>query len=62
MKGLRKEGDAFTRCIGFLSDFHSPRDKAASALGEETDQEYQDFQWWLARSGGGNWQLMTWGY
>ena len=46
MKGLQKEGDAFTRCIGFLSDFHSPRDKAASSvLGEETDQEYQGFQW-----------------
>ncbi len=63
MNELRKDGDAFTQCIEFLSDFHSPKDEAASsALGVEADQEYRDFQWWLARSDGGDWQLVTWGY
>ena len=63
MNELRKDGDAFTQCIEFLSDFHSPKDEAASsALGLEADREYQDWQWWLARSEDGDWQLMTWGY
>lgn len=63
MNELRKDGDVFTQCIEFLSDFHSPKDEAASsALGMETDRDYQDWQWWLARSEGGDWQLMTWGY
>ena len=63
MNELRKDGEEFTQCIGFLTDFHTPKDGAASsALGMEADQEFQDFQWWLARSDGGDWQLMTWGY
>ena len=63
MNELRKDGDAFTQCIEFLSDFHSPKDEAASsALGLEADREYQDWQWWLARSEDGDWQLMPWGY
>lgn len=63
MNELRKDGEAFTQCIEFLGDFHSPKDEAASfALGLEADREYQDWQWWLARSEGGDWQLMTWGY
>ena len=63
MNGLRKEGEEFTQCIGFLSDFHSPKDEAASSgMGFEADQEYQNWQWWLARSQNGDWQLITWGY
>ncbi len=26
------------------------------------DEEYTDWQWWLARSDGGQWKLMSWGY
>ena len=34
MNELRKDGEAFTQCIEFLGDFHSPKDEAASfALG-----------------------------
>lgn len=62
MNELRKEGDAFTQCIAFLSDFRTSGEAASSAIGLEADQEYQDWQWWLARSEGGDWQLMTWGY
>ena len=25
-------------------------------------EEYTDWQWWLARSEGGDWELLTWGY
>ena len=53
------EGEAFTECIEFLSDFHSP----VEAVGAwEPDTEYTDYQWWLARSEGGAWTLMGWGY
>ncbi len=59
MNELRKDGEVFTQCIEFLSDFHTSSE-ANSDL--EADQEYQNWQWWLARSEGGDWQLMTWGY
>jgi len=28
----------------------------------EADKEYTDWQWWLAREEGGDWELLTWGY
>ena len=27
-----------------------------------SDEEYTDWPWWLARSDGGEWKLMTYGY
>ncbi|MBQ2040682.1 MAG: hypothetical protein II482_00890 [Lachnospiraceae bacterium] len=51
--------EAYTECICFLSDFHSPK-KASGAW--EKDKEYEDWQWWLARAEGGEWELVTWGY
>lgn len=53
--------ETFTECIMFESDFHSPKDeKDAGAF--NVDFEYNDWQWWLARSEGGQWKLVTWGY
>lgn len=49
----------FTQCIEFFSDFY---------VGKKTntvfnpDSEYKNWQWWLARTEGGNWQLVTFGY
>lgn len=55
----REPGTTFTQCIAFRSDFHSP----VEAYGAwEPDQEYTNWEWWLAREDGGSWQLMTWGY
>ena len=51
--------EQFTRCIMFKSDFHSPKSGGGAW---NADQEYTDWQWWLARSEGGAWKLMTWGY
>lgn len=51
----------FIQCIQFESDFHSPKnpkDQGAWNL----DEEYTDWQWWLARTDKGDWKLMTWGY
>lgn len=59
MNRLGKEGIEFTQCIEFVSDFHSPKD---GGDGWNADCEYSDWQWWLARTDNGKWNLMTWGY
>ncbi len=28
----------------------------------EADKEYEDYEWWLARTDGGEWELKTSGY
>lgn len=60
MNELRTENqkEAFTQCIAFHSSFRSPKDGGGAW---EADQEYT-WSWWLARSEGGQWKLMTWGY
>ena len=50
--------EAFTQCIAFESSFRSPK-KGGGAW--EANEEYT-WSWWLARSEGGEWNLMTWGY
>ena len=54
-----EDGKNFTQVVEFLSDFHSPVEGGGAW---EADQEYTDWQWWLAREDGGDWQLLTWGY
>ena len=49
----------YTQVIEFLSDFHSPVEGGSAW---EPDTEYKDWQWWLARTEDGNWELLTWGY
>ncbi len=51
--------EIFTQCIMFKSSFHSPIE---GGNGWDADCEYTDWQWWLARSDGGKWKLMDWGY
>ncbi len=60
MNDLRPDGskEVFTQCIAFDSSFRSP-EKGGGAW--EADEEYT-WSWWLARSDGGQWTLMTWGY
>lgn len=62
MNKMEKATDAeetFTQCIMFKSNFHSPLNGGS---GFNPDEEYTDWQWWLARSEGGQWKLMTYGY
>lgn len=62
MNELEAANDAqetFSQCILFKSDFHSPKNGGGAW---NADQEYTDWQWWLARADGGAWKLMTWGY
>lgn len=61
MNKMEKATDAeetFTQCIMFKSNFHSPLNGGS---GFNPDEEYTDWQWWLARSEGGQWKLMTYG-
>ena len=61
MNDLEKANDndlAFTQCIMFDSSFRSPKEGGGAW---EPDTEYT-WSWWLARSDGGEWKLMTWGY
>ncbi len=50
--------EIFTQCIAFDSSFCSPKEGGG---GWEPNEEYT-WSWWLARSEGGEWKLMTWGY
>lgn len=61
MNDLEKANDnkeVFTQCISFDSSFRSPK-KGGGAWA--ANEEYT-WSWWLARSEGGEWKLMTWGY
>lgn len=53
------EGKNYTQVVEILSDFHSPVEPYGAW---ETDQEYTDYQLWLARTADGGWQLLSWGY
>ena len=55
------DGPGFAQCIEFLSDFHSPK-SSAQAGAFNVDYEYTDWSWWLARTEGGEWVLLDWGY
>lgn len=58
-----KEGKDYTQCIEFITDFHSPvEDEEVKDTAWEQDKEYTGYQWWLARTDGGDWELLTWGY
>lgn len=59
MNDLGGENSEFTQCIAFVMDFHSPKTDAGAW---NPDQEYTNWQWWLARTDSGTWQLMTSGY
>ena len=44
--------------LWFLTDFYS----AAAHDAWEADTEYNDYQWWLARTDGGDWEVVSRGY
>ncbi len=61
---LRKANDIrhyYTQCMILYSDFHSPVEGAGD-LGFDPDYEYKDWNWCLARTDGGKWHLLDWGY
>lgn len=60
MNQLDEEKD-YVQVVKFISDFHSPVHPEKDTAWEP-DTEYTDYQWWLARTEDGGWQLLTWGY
>ena len=58
MNELNPDGH-YTQVAQFLMDFHSPMEQVGAW---NADQEYTDYQWWLARSADGGWEVLTWGY
>ena len=52
-------GKDYTHVMEFLSSFHSPVEGGGAW---EADTDYNDYQWWLARTEDGGWELVTWGY
>ena len=51
----------FNQCIAFFSNFHSPKSED-NITAFEIDSEYEDWSWYLARTDGGEWKLITFGY
>ena len=54
------EGSEFTQATEFLMNFHSPVEDGPYSW--EPDTEYTDYQWWLARTENGDWEIVSWGY
>lgn len=50
----------YTQAAEFLMDFHSSEN--AGGTNFEPDKEYTDYQWWLARTADGGWEIVTFGY
>ena len=50
----------YTQVVEFLMDFHTPED--VGELTFNADSDYTDYQWWLARTDDGGWEIVTFGY
>ena len=61
VRSLDSEKD-YAQCIEFLMDFHSPKEEDMGGTAWDPDSDYTDYQWWLARPEGGEWEVMSWGY
>ena len=53
------EGRGYTEVSEFLTDFHTLPDAPETM---EPEHDYTDFQWWLARTAEGGWDVVSWGY
>ena len=53
------EGAEYVQAIELLTDFHTAADIQGAW---ELDEEYMDYQWWLARTADGDWEIVSTGY
>ena len=53
------EGADYSRVACFTGSYHTAADISGAW---EPDMEYTDYQWWLARSEDGGWEIVTMGY
>ena len=54
-----EEGTEYTQALELLMNFHTAADSQGAW---DPDREYEDYQWWLARTEGGDWEIVDWGY
>lgn len=54
-----EEDKEYIAVAEFFTNFHSPAEESGAW---EPDQEYEDWQWWLAKTKDGSWDIVTWGY
>ena len=50
----------YTQIVEFLMDFHTPENTGDTTL--ESDRDYTDYQWWLARTADSGWEIVSFGY
>ena len=50
----------YTQVAEFLMDFHTPEDVGNLTL--NADSDYNDYQWWLARTDDSGWEIASFGY
>lgn len=50
----------YTQVAVFLMDFHSPSETGDTTFAPDSD--YNDYQWFLARTDDGGWNIVTFGY
>ncbi len=62
VKRFNEESDEikYVSTAQFLMDFHTPSGEKAGAF--NPDEEYKEYQWWLACDEEGNWYVVSWGY
>ena len=53
------DGADYAQAAELLTDFHTAADIQGAW---EPDHEYTDYQWWLARTADGGWEIVSWGY
>ena len=58
LNSLNEEA-GYTQVAEFLMDYQTAADIGGAW---EPDFEYKDYQWWLARPEGGDWEIVSWGY
>ena len=60
---LRDEGSTpYTGAIVFKTDFKSPNAELAEGTAWEPDTVYKDYEWYLAHTNSGPWEVVTYGY
>lgn len=62
LAAAKGEEKNYVQCMKCLSDFYVSKDAAKYDLTFEPDSNYKDWQWWLARAEGEDWELVSWGY
>lgn len=53
------ENTAYDACLEFLTDFHTATETSVAL---DPDTQYTDYEWWLARTKDGEWEIADVGY